>query len=302
MPAALLLALGLAAPDQALVAPNLSERFAERVSLSSAAAPAERALYDEAMRLVLNTPTGRSLAEELLIKDRRVEVAFKDLDGIYGLADCGDGALARVSVSRGHLTWRPELAALVLAETLAHELLGHVLQQRRAEEAGVGFEFNSSLLDELNAEAVGWTVGFEAGWPYPNARAEELAAKPAAYAEELVWGGSSYSEGLARAELADPVAAYEGRLAALDRRVSDPALRAKLKARFEARVALLKSREDLRASFSRAASDPFFDRLEADMAARASRLQGLDAAAKARFTAPGAGAPPMLVCGRRPGA
>ena len=75
----------------------------------------------------------------------------------------------------------------MLADTLAHEVLGHILHQRLAEEDVVGYEFNSCILDEMNAELIGWTVGYEAGWRYRNARAEAFVADPPRYGSELVW-------------------------------------------------------------------------------------------------------------------
>lgn len=295
----LALALSLALPDPAPAVRPLAERFAERVSLSGSASAPERALYDEALRLVLNTPTGRSLAEELLAKERRVEVSFTALENAYGMADPKDPALGRVLVSRDHLTWKPEWAPFVLAETLAHEVLGHLLHQRLAEEAGVGYEFNYCILDEMNAEVIGWTVIYEAGWHYPNGRAESMVADPPRYADELIWGSSSYSEALTRAELADPAGAYAARLGRLDARVSDPDFRARLRGMFEARSALLAAREDIRASFARAAKDPHFDRLEADLAARRERLRLLLDAV--RLPAEDS-APRPLACAWRPGA
>ncbi|MBI5595913.1 MAG: hypothetical protein HY928_07480 [Elusimicrobia bacterium] len=268
MPASLALAAllaGTALEDAPKPRPALAERFAAQVSLSSAASPAERALYDEAVRLMLKGETGRALGERLLAAGVSVAVSFSDLEDKGGMAGFDAGA-ARVTLSRSVLSWKPASGSLRAAEVLAHELLGHVLSHAEAEAAGAGWEANALLSDEVNAYVVGWLVSLEAGWRFLDTGAETLLADRAAFERELHWKQPHYGALLEDGELADPLGALRARRA-------DPRAVGGFVDSLSERLKFLESRPDVLASLVRRRSSPAGAAFAAELAARIERLR-----------------------------
>lgn len=236
--------------------------------LSSAATPAERALYDEAVRLTLATETGRSLAEQALARGLKTEVRFEDLDGIGGRAE-PSGAGDRVVLARSLLAWKPEWAGIEAARTLAHEAFGHILAQQRARAAGVSWEFGSTLDDEVNAGVIGYLVELEAGWRFLDPNAELLLTDREAYEASLGTQQPEYAVALRDGELDAPVAALKGRLAELT--AAHPALTKY----FSERLAYLEGDPARAALLTAYKSHPFRAALRAELTARIERLRTL---------------------------
>lgn len=253
----------------------LAAAFAGRVRLAEGATPEESGLFDEALRAVLRTPTGRSLAEAFLAAPGGpVTVRFEDLERVGGRAVVVDGQDA-VALTRSVLGWRRDWAVLRAAELLGHELLGHVLSHRLARAVGAEFEHGASLEDEVNAGLVGILVVLEAGWRFLDPVAADLLRDRAAYEEALHWRQPEYAVALRDGELADPVLALRGRRARVAISLADPGARALYAAALDERLALLSQRPELAAALAAYASHPFHARLAADIAARVARLRAL---------------------------
>lgn len=240
--------------------------------LSPAATPPERALFDEAVRLTLNSETGRSLAERAAAAGLKTEVRFEDLEGIGGRAEpsaSGD----RVVLARSLLAWKPGWAGIQAARTLAHEAFGHILAHQRARAAGVSWEFGCTLDDEVNAGLVGTLVELESGWRFLDPNAELLLKDRAAYEASLLTQQPAYAVTLRDAELDAPAAALRGRLAELA-----PA-RPALTAYFPERLAYLEGDPARPALLTAYKAHPFRAALRAEIAARIERLRALAPAA-----------------------
>ncbi|MDE2290758.1 MAG: hypothetical protein KGL53_01640, partial [Elusimicrobia bacterium] len=213
------------------------------------------------------------LAERLTARGTPAVVAFETLKNMGGQADVS-AAVAQVSLDESLVAWPAEWAGIETASTLAHELLGHVLFGRLAQDAGVGWEYNSTLDDEVNAEVVGSLVELEAGWSFSDPHASLLLSDRAGFESELLWREPAYAATLRGQELADPVSALSGRSAEAGRRglpdfVADIA----------SRLAVLQARADLRDDLARYPSSAFYASFEAELAARIARLRTLEPAA-----------------------
>lgn len=236
--------------------------------LSPSATPQERALFDEAVRLTLNSETGRSLAERAAAGGFKTEVRFEDLDGIGGRAEpsaSGD----RVVLARSLLGWKPEWAGIEAARTLAHEAFGHILAHQRARAAGVSWELGCTLDDEVNAGVVGYLVELESGWRFLDPNAELLLKDRAAYEASLLTQQPAYAATLRGTELDAPVAALRGRLAEL------PPGRPALTAFIPERLAYLEGDPARSALLTAYKSHPFRAALRAEIDARVERLRAL---------------------------
>lgn len=236
--------------------------------LSSAATPAERALYDEAVRLTLATETGRSLAEVAAALGLKTEVRFDDLDGIGGRAE-PSAAGDQVVLSRSLLAWKPEWAGIEAARTLAHEAFGHILAHQRARAAGVSWEFGSTLDDEVNAGVIGYLVELEAGWRFLDPNVELLLSDRAAFEASLRTQQPEYAVALLEGELDAPIAALKVRLAELT--PAHPALTKY----FPDRLAYLEGHPAPAAQLTAYKSHPFRAALRAELASRVERLRAL---------------------------
>lgn len=245
----------------------LAERFAAQVALSGSATDPERALYDEAVRLLLKSGTGRSLSERLLEAGTTVVVEFSDLEDKGGTADF-NGAPFRVRVSRGVLSWKPASGSLRTAEVLAHEVLGHVLSHAEAQAVGAGWEGNALLSDEVNAYVVGWLVSLEAGWRFLDPEAEQLLADRGAFERALHWRQPHYAALLEDAELGDP-------LGALRARSADARAVGGFSSSISERLSFFEARPDVLASVLRYRASPAAAACAAELSARIERLRRL---------------------------
>lgn len=254
-------------PVEPLCAPRepLAERFAAQVVLSPSSTDAERALYDEAVRLLLKSETGRSLSERLLATGTTVVVEFSDLEDKGGTADF-NGAPSRVKVSRGVLSWKPASGSLRTAEVLAHEILGHVLSH--AEASGAGWEASALLSDEVNAYVVGWLVSLEAGWRFLDPDAERLLADRGAFEQALHWRQPHYAALLEDSELGDP-------LGALRVRRADARAVGEFSSSIAERLLFFEARPDVLSSVVRYRASPAAAAVAAALSARIERLRRL---------------------------
>lgn len=275
-PAVLSAVLALAhptSPTPVLPIDSVDTLLSGRVVLAAEATATEAELYQEALRVLLKTPTGRSLAETFVdTPGDPVTVRFETLERIGGKAMAEKGK-DTVVLGRTFLDWKPEWAAQQGAGLLAHELLGHMLSARRARAAGVAWEHGASLEDEINAGLVGTLVTLEAGWRFLDPGAEKLIKDRAAYEAELQWGQPEYAVTLRAHEFADPAAALRGRLALLDGRFESPASRELYGRALRERLELLEARPDILQSLVAYAAHPFRRAMEAAIDLRLARLR-----------------------------
>lgn len=270
---ALALASPASQPPAALALPPLAEVFGGRVVLAADATETEADLYDAAVRALLKTPTGRSLAEAFAdVPGGVVTVRFEDLERIGGKAVTEDGKDG-VVLARAPLAWKRDWAVNRFAELMGHELLGHMLSSRQARARGVAWEHGASLEDEVNAGLVGTLVALEAGWRFLDPWAERLLKDRAAYEAELHWRQPEYAVALRASELADPAAALAARLAQVEARLASPEGRALYADALRERLDLLAARPDLRLALTRYPEQPFHKDLEAAITLRLARLR-----------------------------
>lgn len=142
--------------------------------------PAQAEGLDMAVRLMLQSPTARELSAEFLKLNRRVKVSFERLDGglvggddkhkyvsgVGGLTSHAEGDW--VQLNAGYLQTDPRYQFSSVPGTLAHELLGHVYNDARAEIAGVTPAMNVWRGDEDTAGVTGWLVQAEASGKVPS--------------------------------------------------------------------------------------------------------------------------------------
>ncbi|TBR22749.1 hypothetical protein EPO15_07250 [bacterium] len=253
----------------------LAEVLDGRLVLAADAKEDEAVFYKEALRTLLKTPTGRSLAEAFAdLPGGPVTVRFESLERIGGKAVAEDGKDA-VVLGRTLLSWKPEWAAQQGAGLLAHELLGHMLSSRRARAAGVGWEHAACLEDEVDAGLVGTLVTLEAGWRFLDPGAESLLKDRPAYEAELQWRQPEYAVALRDAELADPRGALRARLAQVEGRFDTPQTRELFGRALRERLDFLESRPDVRQSLADYAAHPFHREMEAAIVLRLARLRTL---------------------------
>lgn len=251
----------------------LADVLGGRVVLAAGVTEPEAALYEEALRALLRTPTGRSLAETFVdTPGGPVTVRFESLDRIGGKAVAEEGK-DTVVLGRTLLDWKHEWAAQQGAGLLAHELLGHMLSARRARAAGVAWEHGASLEDEVDAGLVGTLVTLEAGWRFLDPWAETLIRDRAAYESELLWRQPEYAVALRAHEFADPEAALRSRLAAVDARFETPASRELFGRAIRERLDLLAARPDILRSLVAYGGHPFRRAVEAAIDGRLARLR-----------------------------
>ncbi|MDX6768561.1 MAG: hypothetical protein SF051_03455, partial [Elusimicrobiota bacterium] len=168
-----------------------------------------------------------------------------------------------------------------LAETIAHELLGHLLYMRGAQRDGLSaFPYHRD--DEVRARLIGALVVLESGGTPRHA--PDPSDVPATY-RALARRNPHYALGLSTAEMADPAGAYAARRDELRAETRDAATR--LTADEAQRLsACLEALEDaagpggaaLRETIRREAGEPFYRALEDETRALTARLAGSAAA------------------------
>ena len=183
--------------------------------------PEQTAALGSLLARVLDSPTGRDLAVKFLREDARATLSFEEIPGthIYSLngrqtfdasgghAHTADNPPA-VHLNSAYMTARQDDAP----GDLAHELLGHVLERKRAEGYGVQDSYIFHQNEEANAGLVGWTVHSELGYKLTNGWAWIYMANPADYHRRLKTNMAYYAGTLSTEEMQDPLPAYQARL------------------------------------------------------------------------------------------
>lgn len=201
----------------------LAESLLAHVSFAGTAE--ERVFFEMLTRRVLESPTARELAAEVLASPLPVSARFADLPGTqlyerrggrvaFDATEAGRALRARdgvvVELNRACLRIDPEYARVDCARHLAHELFGHALGLLRASSA----EDRALYLyydDEYEARLVGWIVTVELAGQLLDPEPACALADPAAYRKRLQRTYPSSSASLSLEELSDPLAAWRGR-------------------------------------------------------------------------------------------
>ena len=217
------------APGPAAAADPLAARLRARLALDDGGDPFAREALDMAVRRLLESPTARELAEELIARGVTVKISFAAMDhsvvaergGAKFLAGYGGTTTqvpggAWVKLNRDYL--RTDTAYLLrdLPDTLGHELLGHALGAARAETAGAARAWSRWRGDELSAGVTGWVIAAELGAIPNNEYMWRWLEDPERYFRALHLAGAYYAKTLSAPEAANPVAAYRERLARVD--------------------------------------------------------------------------------------
>lgn len=233
---------GVPFPGPAAPADPLAARLRGRLVLDDGGDPLAREALDMAVRRMLESPTARELAEELVGLGMTVRISFepmehsvlvdragrKSLAGFGGAAARGSGG-PRVTLNRDYLRVDAAVQLEDLPATLGHELLGHALGAARADAAGVGAAWNLWRGDEANAGLTGWLIAAELGRAPDDAHMRRWLEDPERYFREMHFAGAYYAMTFSREEAAEPareirarLARVEAALALLDLRAAEP--------------------------------------------------------------------------------
>jgi len=196
--------------------------------------PAQAEGLDMAVRLMLQSPTARELSAEFLKLNRRVKVSFEPLDGsLVGGEDkhkyvSGVGGLTShvkgdwVQINIGYLQTDPRYQFSQVPGTLAHELLGHVFNDVRAENAGVTAAMNLWRGDEDTAGVTGWLVQAEVSGKVPaDGYLWSYLADPEQYHRTLHLVTAYYAQSLSPEEAGRLDAVYAERLGRVSARLAE---------------------------------------------------------------------------------
>ena len=212
-------------PGPAGAADPLSLQLRSRLALDDHGDPKQAEALDMAVRLMLQSPTARELSAEFVKQNRTVKVSFEPLDGgavdmvgqhkyvsgVGGLTTHGDGEW--VQINAGYLQVEPRDQFHDVPGTLAHELLGHVYNEIRAENAGVSGAMNLWRGDEDTAGVTGWLVSAEVNGKVPaDPYCWSYLDDPAKYHRTLDLVTAYYAQSLSPDEAAHRDEVYSERL------------------------------------------------------------------------------------------
>lgn len=220
---------GVPFPGPEAPADPLAARLRGRLELDDGGAPLAREALDMAVRRLLESPSARELAEELVRLGVTVRISFEPMEhsvlvdraGRKSLAGYGGSSLRgsggpRVSLNRDYLRVDTARQLEDLPATLGHELLGHALGAARAEAAGAGAAWNLWRGDEANAGVTGWLIAAELGRVPDDAHMRRWLEDPERYFREMHFAGSYYAMTFSREEAAEPARVIRERLARVD--------------------------------------------------------------------------------------
>ena len=185
----------------------------------------EKKLLEMSLGRILKSPFGRKLAEEFLREGVSAKVAFKDVANSTVTARGGRheisgvtgetrnyGANSEIVLNRLYLRADPEYTRIALTETLAHELLGHLLEEKKADRAGVLAAYARFEDNETNASLVGWIVSAELGDPAYDHKELRYRRNIADYKRFNTLYDPAYATSFGLRQLSDPLPVLEGRL------------------------------------------------------------------------------------------
>jgi len=220
---------GVLLPGPVSPADPLAARLRARLVLDDGGDALAREALDMALRRLLESPSARELAEELVRLGATVKVSFAEMDhslvaerggrkfllGYGGTSTHGTGG-AWVKLNRDYLKTDTAFLLRDLPATLGHELLGHALGAARAETAGVDFAWDRWRGDELTAGITGWLIAAELGAVPNDAHMWRWLEDPEQYYREMHLAGGYYARTFSPAEAADPARAFRERLARVE--------------------------------------------------------------------------------------
>ena len=201
----------------------LIDRLRDNVVVRHRSGTAEKQALEEALTLLLQTPTGREYAQKLVDEGVKARIYFGDIEGsrlveergrktftgTMGLAYYEDDPI-KIKLNRHYLQTDP--GRKELAATLAHELFGHAHRFTQAKRKDLMEAYGAYTDDETNARMIEWVVTAELGAKLESGFTWDYLKSPKDYYREIATTSESYAEGLTRAEMADPVQAYQERL------------------------------------------------------------------------------------------
>ena len=201
----------------------LYDRLKSGLQIETHSDHAAAAAIDDALRRLVQSPTARTLIDELLKEDAKVLVSFEagqcrihESNGKKLIVNSDAqtdtrSSTVHVKLCREMLKADPEALAAHMIEALPHELLGHALEALRARKTGLSLPYSFYFDNETNAELVGWTVSLELGgaangwvWPYLK--------DPKTYFFDLELALPFYAGTFHPAQMAAPVSVLQQRL------------------------------------------------------------------------------------------
>lgn len=207
-----------------------------KVTIDDRGVPAEGAALDAMLARLMDSPTGRELAGKFIKEDARAVISFEmipntrilDIDGRKEFWTSGGHTATRkvppeVRLNQAYLEAQEEDAP----GTLAHELFGHALERKRAERFGVAASYLYNQNEEANAGLIGWTVRAELGNRIDAGWAWIYMDNPENYHQQLKTNLPYYAGTLSTEEMADPLSAYQTRLAAVNKLLENIPVRVK---------------------------------------------------------------------------
>lgn len=192
--------------------------------------PRAVAAMDEALRSLVNTPTGRELALEFTASGSRAKLEFGKvknssvivMNGRRILRSSGGHTLPgenppRVVLNQDYLDTDPDFRRVNMTATLGHELFGHAFEVQRAKKQGISRKILYHYRgDEAGSGLIGWLVQAELGGRLDNGHMWNYLADPEKYHAGLKTNLPYYSTTLSLAEMRAPVATLESRVASID--------------------------------------------------------------------------------------
>jgi len=207
---------------------KLLAELKKRVIIDDRGVPKEGATLNSMLARMMDSATAREKASQFIQEDAKAVISFEEIPNTVILEVNGrkdfwtsgghahtDENPQKVHLNAAYMEARTESAQ----ETLAHELFGHTLEQKRAARYGVAEVNEYSQDEEANAGLVGWTVSAELGNKITNGWAWIYMADPEDYHKQLKSTLSYYAGTLSTEEMKDPKAVYEKRLADIEKQL-----------------------------------------------------------------------------------
>ncbi|OIO03597.1 MAG: hypothetical protein COX65_06955 [Elusimicrobia bacterium CG_4_10_14_0_2_um_filter_56_8] len=188
--------------------------------------PAERAELNSMLAKLMESKTARELSVEFIREDAKIDLSFEEIPSTIIYTIDGKKTFG-TSGGHTHTTENPPSVHMNKAymearkrgapETLAHEMLGHALERKKAEKAGVEDMYLYDENEEANAGLIGWTVGAELGNKQDGGWGPIYVSNPADYHRRLKTNLPYYAGTLSTEEMEDPLSAYTKRLAEVEK-------------------------------------------------------------------------------------
>ena len=188
--------------------------------------PEERAALDAILTRMMDSRTARQLAVQFINEDARTKLSFEVnprtkifvVDGRKEFRTSGGNTDPWKDPPEVHLNKAYMEASTERAPgTLAHEMLGHALESKRAKRYGVEDTYLSDENEEANAGLIGWTVDAELGNRVENGWAWVYMDSPAKYHKQLKMNLPYYAGTLSNAEMKSPLTAFQARLSEVNK-------------------------------------------------------------------------------------